>query len=609
MIEPTTAVNGIKAGAPVIASMMQGLSSLAKKGKDSLTDKIVAEFQIGFSEILERSFERCQKVRTLTSGDNPSLLSDIYVNLKLSNNNDSYEDIEIVENLESYKRIVVTGLAGAGKSMFMKYLTIGRFENNKDKFPLFVELRYLNSMSSNDILNYCFYSTASANNKLSFQNFIKLTKAGVFIFIFDGFDELEPHIKDDIEGQILKLSRDYPKALIVVSSRPENRFSSWTNFRVFHVCKMNLKDSTSVIEKINHDPGIKKRFKREMPSLWVTHSSFLSIPLLATIMLMTFGKFSEISPKFSLFYKLAFQTLFREHDASKEQFKRTIQSGLDMSDFERVFSAFCAISYTEHKLAFEEKEALRIIDQAKLYCRIECDSKLVMDDLISCLCVLQPDGLEFTFVHRSFQEYFSAVFIVGYHESNIFDLIHDAAKRDSDNTLLMAYEIDAVKIEKFWLKEMVERLYEEMVRRNEDDGSDPIFSMFYTTILFDENIRPNGLMYCDEMNENVIKNMARICLDEKFSLDVGGVFTRLMDFFGSAAIDNHPDLKERIAASQSERRKSSGHEYAYGVTMIDRPWMDECGISELFQPSLKTVRSIRRKVRASSDENRIIRLP
>ena len=609
MIEPNAAMSGIKAGAPIIASMMQGLVNFAKKGKDSLTDKIVAEFQIGFSEILERSFERCQKVRTLTSGDNPSLLSDIYVNLKLSNDNSTYEDADIVENLENYKRIVLTGLAGAGKSMFMKYLTVGRFENNKGKFPLFIELRYLNSISSNDILNYCFYSTASANNKLSFQNFVKLAKAGLFIFIFDGFDELEPHIKDDIEGQILQLSREYPKALIVVSSRPDNRFNSWTNFSVFHVCKMTLQDSIKVIEKINHDTGIKKRFKKEMPVLWQTHSSFLSIPLLATIMLLTFGKFSEISPKFSLFYKLAFQTLFREHDASKEQFKRTIQSGLDMSDFERLFSAFCAISYTEHRLAFEEKEAIKIIDQAKIYCRIDCDSKLVMDDLINCLCVLQPDGLEFTFVHRSFQEYFSALFIIGYHENNIFDLINDAAKRDSDNTLLMAYEIDAVKIEKFWLKESIENLYSEMNERNNNENSDPVFTMFYTVILFDQDVVPNGLMFNDSMNASIIKNAAKICMDEKFSLDVGSVFSILMNFFRSNAVGDFTGLKERILASQSEQRKSAGHDYAYEVTAADRPWLDECGISELFQPAFKTVRSIRRKVRASPDESRIIRLP
>ena len=39
----------------------------------------------------------------------------------------------------------------------------------------------------------------------------------------------------------------------------------------------------------------------------------------------------------------------------------------------------------------------------------EFDESLFMDDLINAVCLLIKDGLNYKFIHRSFQEYFVAL--------------------------------------------------------------------------------------------------------------------------------------------------------------------------------------------------------
>jgi len=198
--------------------------------------------------------------------------------------------------------------------MFMKYLTIARFENPRGKIPLFIELRNINVLKEKSLLQYCFSSCSTSHQRVSFSSFESVFKSGGFLLILDGFDEIEAEYRSEIERQILDTGRKYPDSIIVVSSRTDLRFRSWQDYYVFEINKLEQKQVVSLIRKTRYDLGIKKRFVKDIPSLWESHQTFLSIPLLSVIMLITFGKFSEISPKATLFYRLAFQTLFREHD-------------------------------------------------------------------------------------------------------------------------------------------------------------------------------------------------------------------------------------------------------------------------------------------------------
>src|SRR5690242_10417792 len=137
---------------PVIRNVLHALGPTIRRGAGHIAkrvvDSAVANLQIGFAPYLHTSYERCRLIKTLISQDRPLSLHDIYVHLFLDCGDLHIIDDDLIQTLSSYRCVVITGLAGCGKSMFMKYLTICRFEHSNGKLPLFVELRQLNSQPS-----------------------------------------------------------------------------------------------------------------------------------------------------------------------------------------------------------------------------------------------------------------------------------------------------------------------------------------------------------------------------------------------------------------------------------------------------------------------------
>jgi hypothetical protein len=147
LITPDTLATA--AAIPVVKKALDGLAATVRRGAGAIAkrvlDRAIANLQIGFAPYLQTSYGRCRLVKTLLSQDRPLALLDIYINLLLACKDQYFIDDDLIADLDSYRRVVITGLAGSGKSMFMKYLTVCRFENSRGTIPLFVELRQLNS--------------------------------------------------------------------------------------------------------------------------------------------------------------------------------------------------------------------------------------------------------------------------------------------------------------------------------------------------------------------------------------------------------------------------------------------------------------------------------
>lgn len=397
----------------------------------------------------------------------------------------------------------------------------------------------------------------------------------VFLLILDGFDEINPESRDDIEQQILEISRNYPDILVVVSSRSDPRFKGWQNFYSFNIEKLSQKQSIDVIDKANYDSGIKRRFVKDIPNLWPTHNTFLSVPLLSVIMLITFGKFSEISPKTTLFYKLAFQTLFREHDAHKEQFKRPLYSALDLDDFERCFSAFCALSYTEGRISFSKSQAKKYSSDAIKFSRLNSDAEGYVKDLIDNVCMLQEEGTDLTFVHRSFQEYFCAVFASGYHEDNVLELFDKIATKDSDSTLSMIKEIDESKFEIDWLLPTL-RTYIESLKPHIDNNNavESMYWIFRTAVFFGkENV--SAFYVTKGHKSSILRNIGKIYPEYQDRLSIGELFRLFTRSSLSTAVQGTKFAKQkRFAFLFNNAEEQVDLEFR----SADEPWLQKLGI-------------------------------
>lgn len=186
-------------------------------------------------------------------------------------------------------------------------------------------------------------------------------------------------------------------------------------------------------------------------NLYDKHTSFASNPLLLNIMLLTYDNYAEIPEKLHLFYANAFETLYSKHDATKGGYKRELKSKLSFDAFKKVFSYFCFITYYQGKIEFTYDELYSILTKVKVS-NVDFEPINVIYDLTNSICVLYKDGANYKFTHRSFQEYFTAIFLKELSDSNMNQMGIELIKKDvyratHDNTFDMLYDMCEERVE------------------------------------------------------------------------------------------------------------------------------------------------------------------
>ena len=398
-------------------------------------------------EHCERTFQRCTKIKTLLSCDEPVDLLQQYVTTRFRSKRRGKEkivdDYDAIKEIEEKRRATVVGTAGCGKTIFMRYLWISLFAGSNPHIPIFVELRRLNSMSTLDMESFIFHSIVPTNEKIDILSFQSWIEQGRFAFILDGFDEIAADKREKVQEQILRLCARTQKNIIIVSGRPDDRFESWQEFSIFRVEPLDKQQVIQLINKIEFDLSVKRKFIEAIDKgLYVKHKDFLSSPLLAGMMLLTFQHYAEIPEKIHVFYELAYATLFSRHDALKEAFKREKYTRLSIDIFKRQLSCFCIITYKDEKFSFNEAELLEYIRKSALLSDITFDAEDFMKDLLESVCILQQDGLEIGFSHRSFQEYFAAVYLVNMPQEKLSILLPQLARRGTDSVFTMMNDMN-----------------------------------------------------------------------------------------------------------------------------------------------------------------------
>jgi predicted NACHT family NTPase len=401
----------------IIAQVFIDLTKSAAKNASnkfsSALTSILHSFQRDLNPYLVSTLKRNSTIRTLLHRDEPVPLSSIYVKTYLKHGKRKIDDLTFIQDLSKVENALIIGTAGSGKSIFLKYLFTALFEQRRSKVPLFIELRQMNSMQTRDLILFMYHSVVTPGGVITQDQFLQALREGLFTIILDGFDEVEFDWRPELEKQLFKVLESCPKNQFLITSRPDDRFSGWHNFSIFHIQPMSKKEVLSLIRKIDYEPDVKKRFTKAIRGgMYEKHVSFLSTPLLAIMMLLTFDQFASIPDKIHVFYDHAFDALFAKHDASKQGgYRRRSRTGLAIDDFKRCLSAFCAATYAKGKIVLSESETRSFLAQAFKFEKQNVNADDFIHDLIESVCVLQRDGLFLTFSHRSFQEYFAAYFV------------------------------------------------------------------------------------------------------------------------------------------------------------------------------------------------------
>ena len=454
--------------AEILVAAAERVVRATSKPLRNATRRTIQYVTDAYRPFLYKTYQRVKSIRTfLRPTESVDLLSH-YVPVDLRSGRKDVVVDDVIDKLSSGERFVISALAGSGKSVLMRYIALTFFHNPRGRVPLFLELRSLNVDGRPSLLS-AIHEYYRGNSSIEFDDFERTLRSGYFVLILDGFDEISPANRNDYESQILRLARDFEKLPIIVSGRQDERFNSWEDFSHYYLKEMNYQQARRLIKISNYDDKVREIFLDRMTeNFFEQHQSFLQNPLLAIMMMLTFEDYAEIPSTLHEFYRIAFDTLLRRHDAMKGQFLRQSHSSCSTEEFKNIFSSFSLLTYTKSAFSFDRDQAVSFIRAAVQQQGLEKDPELLLSDLIESICLLQQEGFDVSFVHRSFQEYFSAVFIANAGAGFVRRYLEDADVNNYDNVLPMLMGIASQRVETEWANDKVEELADQFPITNQD---------------------------------------------------------------------------------------------------------------------------------------------
>lgn len=412
-------INVNKISAEVISELAKSAASFVVKKLSKLYKDVVNKENIDYGTAFEKYlFEAEQHIsmaKTILYGQTPHYLYSFFECMGISNRQHIIDTSNVNNLLDIGNKIIITGTGGIGKSMLMRHFFLNTIHTTS-YIPILVELRGLNEHVPEDISieKYIYNILGIFGFKLEEEYFRYSLETGCYVILFDGYDEVKNANAQKVTQEIIDFSNKYSENHIILSSRPLDEFVGWSDFKEYSAMPLSKEQALSLISKLDYDIEIKDKFYKQLDEeLFEKYESFASNPLLLTIMLMTFEERVSIPDSKTDFYEQAFSALFHKHDAMKKgKYKREKLSGLGYEDFKKVFSYFCFRSFFKNQYEFTEKSALENIQKAKekVYSYGSFNESDYLEDMTKAVCMLVHEGLNYRFSHRSFQEYFAAVY-------------------------------------------------------------------------------------------------------------------------------------------------------------------------------------------------------
>jgi len=510
------------------APLQDTISFVIPNGEEEAIETMSAAF-VGYMNSAKQKYET---MKTLLYSNEPRPFYSFYVPNRavhsVGRSRTTIENVTLESLTEISNFIIFEGVGGLGKSMMMRHLLLNTIENFSKlrRVPIFLPLKDYNE-AAGSLEDFIFAKAEALNSAVTRDDFDATLDNGLFLLLFDGLDEINGERSGGFEREIETFTDKHPKNCFVISSRPFQTFVSFTRFTVLKLQPFTQQQALRLIDRLEFrpdEPEFKNKFRALVEgSLYKTHKSFIENPLLLTIMLLTFEKFADIPTKMHIFYRKAFITLSETHDASKSGYKRIYKSGLMIDDFSNYFAEFCFHSYKDSKFDFSEEEFARYFD----ILRISDNTVKAADfahDLCANLCLMYFEGGRFHFTHRSFQEYFCALFFSK--QKDIFikrlgGFFEDRRRRmHGDQVFNMLYDMIPDKVETNIFIPFLQEIFDSC---DNGDGYWTFLERFYPRIFYNKGdvneypsnspdsflfgflirqIKPRCEIYCDDLPEN-----------------------------------------------------------------------------------------------------------
>ena len=428
------------------------LTELLKGAKGGITQGLARWSAADYPKKIAKKLASADKVKTIWSPEKEVSLLSIYYPSYISVLSGSRTQINSLKDIEE-GNVVIEGIVGHGKSMFLRYLYLQELEGKGSGcLPIFIELRAISQKKSLKDLIY------EALDKLEISGsdeiFDYLAKSGKLVLMLDGFDEIEDDNVSDSITQLEFFCEKYESLRIVVTSRPSNEIQKSRHFSKIKMCGLIASDYSQFLMKL----GVKRIRANEIiyaiqesPSKVV---ELIDTPLMLTLLVIVYQSEGAIPSEIPEFFSKLFATMFSRHDHLKAGFRRKHFSGLAESKLQMLFETFCfsvtnkgfgrSLSHEQFTIAFDV--AIRRLKT------VTCECENFKKDITKVSCLMLVEGFEqTTFLHKSIMEYFAAAFVQKSSEGFAKEFYSKCVDRPIwDSTLTFLEKIDSYRFSKFY---------------------------------------------------------------------------------------------------------------------------------------------------------------
>jgi predicted NACHT family NTPase len=498
----------------VVTSFIGELLKESKTIFNDLSDEGNQLLKTGLKKYLNKQKDKYSHLKTLLRGNTPVYLYNIYYPLKLTKDSKTISTNVISEIFTTSNYITIIGDAGSGKSTLVKHLFLNSIYT-KFEIPILIELRYLNDYEY-DLESYIINKVLE--NRIAENPAIldRLLKKGKFVFFLDGYDELNSEVKSRIIENLRSFINQFPDNKFILTTRPFSDIEHLQLFHNYYIKKLSLENGE--IEgfihtqlKLETELAI-KIFESINNNKSQYIQSFLTNPLLLSLYILTFQSNASVPGKKYIFYRRVIQALFSEHDSkTKLGFVREQLSGLKQEEFEDILKSFCFLSYFESKFTWDMDYILDKFNKIKNTKDLKFNNNKVIKDLKSAVALWLEDNGEYSFAHRSLQEYFAALFVKNLNPTDNQRIYSKIIERFSKirtlnevrNFLSLLEEMDTLNFKRHYYLPLLKELQKELDFRDDKKLFETFIKFFAKGIILNPNEK-NGLYPTVKLNDELI---------------------------------------------------------------------------------------------------------
>ena len=483
------------------------------------TDEINQILEKGLNVYTVNWQNKIKNVKTFLFNENPVDFESIYFPLSISyapfgQNRKRISVPEPISNLfKSGNYIIIQGHAGSGKTMLLKHCFLSSLKTGV-MIPIIIELRKLNSYkgSFSDYISEFVFNMNLAKNGAIFHRFLS---QGDFIFLLDGYDELSLNTKEKRTSEIEEFVDRYFNNYYLLTARPGSNAEVLSRFRTYHMCDLNNKEIKTFVEMhttlmSEEEDECKQIAAKMLSSIFSERNKsfvgYLKNPLLLSMFMLTYRLNPEIPSRKSDFYFNVFDTLYSKHDVKSKSggYIHDRKCKLEKDDYQTILKWFSYLGYFNYRYIFDELYLQQTFNIIRNKTNISFETNDLIYDLSVSISILLLDGQDYTFPHRSMQEYFAAYLISSLPEDikakTIYgDKLSKIRRSDDGNFWSLCQEMDRHCFNKYFLIPKVSSYIETISKKKSPFGiKASILSNIIDMLnisLIQRNGKTNGIRY------------------------------------------------------------------------------------------------------------------